>query len=162
MQLLPVCAEQLVHLLYQHLTPCAPALSLCNPLRSCFERWWDYEQRSCAEQQLELEARTGATAAAELAKVRYTLAARWQLWGCSWQQRRLEPEARTGATAAAELAKVGVARTACLLTNDTCSQQLQLQRSPLPAAADSAAANQPTWPHGACARRLFAENPAAP
>ncbi|GBF90138.1 hypothetical protein Rsub_03271 [Raphidocelis subcapitata] len=35
---------------------------------ACFERWWAHEQRSCAEQQAELEARTGATAAAGLAR----------------------------------------------------------------------------------------------
>ncbi|KIY91976.1 hypothetical protein MNEG_15987 [Monoraphidium neglectum] len=34
----------------------------------CFERWWAFEQASCAAQQRELAARTGATAAAALAQ----------------------------------------------------------------------------------------------
>lgn len=38
-------------------------------LRSCFADWWCWQQQDLAEQQLQLEQRTGATAAAALVQV---------------------------------------------------------------------------------------------
>jgi hypothetical protein len=45
------------------------ALWLCY--RGCFADWWCWQQQALAEQQQQLEQRTGATAAAALVQVRF-------------------------------------------------------------------------------------------